>query len=114
MPWVKREDCTACETCVDECPVGAITLEADYAEIDMTQCIRCGTCHDVCPQEAVRHDGERIGQRIEENVQMTIDILGHYDTPEDKNGLIGRMKKHFNNEKRIAEATLERLESLQF
>jgi ferredoxin len=49
---VDAEKCTACGTCVDECPVGAIELE-DVAVVDADACTECGTCVDVCPSDAI-------------------------------------------------------------
>ena len=45
MAYVIGNDCIACGTCIDECPVGAIS-EGDA-------CTECGTCADVCPNEAI-------------------------------------------------------------
>ena len=44
--------CTACETCVEQCPVTAISM-ADVAQIDKQQCIGCGLCVGSCPDEAI-------------------------------------------------------------
>ena len=71
MPWVKQEMCTGCSICVDECPVGAMSVSDGKASIDEKNCMRCGRCHDVCPEEAVRHDSERIPQEIEANLPWT-------------------------------------------
>ena len=60
MPWIKGEDCIGCGICVENCPVGTISLENDVAVIDMVNCIHCGICHDTCPKLAVRHDSEKI------------------------------------------------------
>jgi len=49
---VDEEKCTTCGTCVDTCPVEAITLK-DKAEIDSENCIDCGTCVDSCPEGAI-------------------------------------------------------------
>jgi ferredoxin len=113
MPWVKEDDCVACGICIEECPAGAISMVEDHARIDMDECIRCGTCHEVCPEGAVRHDGEKSGERIEQNIQWVMDLMEHFETEDEKNGLLNRMKKHFTNEINIAEQTLGRLESLE-
>jgi ferredoxin len=44
--------CTACGTCIDECPVEAIS-PGDVYSIDPSSCTDCGTCADVCPVEAI-------------------------------------------------------------
>jgi ferredoxin len=49
---VDQEKCTACGTCVDGCPVQAITIK-DKAVVDKENCIDCGVCVDGCPQEAI-------------------------------------------------------------
>ncbi len=113
MPWIDEDDCVACGICVDECPTEAIVLVTDSAEIDMEKCIRCGICHDVCPQDAVKHDSLKVGERVQENIEWTKGLMSHYDTSEERKGFIDRMKKHFNNERRIAEETMEKLESIE-
>lgn len=50
---VNEEKCTGCETCVDECPAAAITIENEKAKIDKDLCVDCGNCVDVCPSEAI-------------------------------------------------------------
>ena len=52
MAYVISEDCIACGTCIDECPVEAIS-EGDIYKIDPDTCTDCGTCADVCPTEAI-------------------------------------------------------------
>ena len=60
----------------------------------------------------MRHDSERIPQEIEANLQWTRQLLRHFDTAEDKRGLIERMKRYFTKERKVAEQTIERLDSL--
>ena len=112
MQWVKQEMCTGCGICVDECPVDAMSVSEGKASIDEENCIRCGRCHDVCPQEAVRHDSERIPQEIEANLQWTRRLLRHFDSAEEKRGLIERMKRYFMKERKVAEQSIARLDQL--
>jgi Fe-S-cluster-containing hydrogenase component 2 len=49
---VDVEKCTGCETCVDECPVEAISMKNDKAVIS-DECVDCGACVDACPAEAI-------------------------------------------------------------
>lgn len=46
------DECTACGTCVDECPVDAIK-EGDIYVIDQDECTECGSCVDACPVGAI-------------------------------------------------------------
>jgi NAD-dependent dihydropyrimidine dehydrogenase PreA subunit len=52
MAYIITEDCTACGSCIDECPVDAIS-EGDIYKIDPDVCTDCGSCADVCPVEAI-------------------------------------------------------------
>jgi len=52
MAYKINEDCTACGTCIDECPVEAIS-EGDIYKINPDVCTDCGACADVCPVEAI-------------------------------------------------------------
>lgn len=52
MAYVIGDNCIACGTCIDECPVGAIS-EGDKYSINPDMCTECGTCADVCPSEAI-------------------------------------------------------------
>ena len=50
---VDEESCTACETCVERCQVGAIEMEDDIAIINQSACIGCGLCVSTCPAESI-------------------------------------------------------------
>ena len=112
MPWVKQEDCTGCGICIDECRVNAISMENDTANIHMDACIRCGTCHDVCPQNAVRHDSELIPLDVESNIEHTRKLLQYFEGEEEKRQFLGRMIKHFNKEKIVAEKSIEKIQAI--
>lgn len=117
MPWIKEEDCTGCGICVDECPVDAILMNIDEAEINMAECIRCGICHDVCPQDAIRHDSEKIPEMINLNIETTkhyMELCAKYlGNVKEKRKCLERMKRHFNKEKIVTERTLEELEKMR-
>ena len=53
MAHVISEDCTACGSCVDECPVTAITEGDPIYIIDAETCTDCAACTEVCPVAAI-------------------------------------------------------------
>jgi ferredoxin len=50
---VDTSKCSGCETCVDECPASAISVENEKAKVDKELCVDCMTCVDICPSEAI-------------------------------------------------------------
>ena len=112
MPWINRELCTGCQTCIDECSVGAIFMEKDIAFIKEEECIRCGVCHDVCPEDAVRHDGERIPEEVQSNLAWAKKLLTHeyyLNDMKKQKQLIERLQRFFTKNKKVAEKTIEQL-----
>ena len=55
MAYKISEDCAACGSCVDECPVGAIS-PGDIYVIDPNTCTDCGTCVDACPMGSISQE----------------------------------------------------------
>jgi Pyruvate/2-oxoacid:ferredoxin oxidoreductase delta subunit len=49
---IDETQCTACEVCVERCPVNAITVE-DTAMVDRDKCLGCGLCASDCAIEAI-------------------------------------------------------------
>jgi Fe-S-cluster-containing hydrogenase component 2 len=50
---VDKEKCGGCATCVDACPVEAISMKDDLAVIDEDACIECEACISECPCDAI-------------------------------------------------------------
>jgi len=46
------EECVACGSCIDECPLEAISA-GDIYKIDPDICADCGTCVDACAVGAI-------------------------------------------------------------
>ncbi len=117
MPWIDKEMCTGCRICIEECPVETIYMGDETAEINMDNCIHCGTCHEVCPEDAVRHDSEKLPDRVAENVKETKKFMSdcekYLKNAEESQKCLNRMIKHYNNQRIIAQKTLDELETLK-
>ena len=50
---VNSAECIACESCVNTCPVEAISIVDGAASVDEGECLSCGACVDECPVEAI-------------------------------------------------------------
>jgi uncharacterized protein (DUF362 family)/NAD-dependent dihydropyrimidine dehydrogenase PreA subunit len=53
VPQVDPELCTACGTCVDQCPVSALSMNGDIPLVDADTCITCFCCQEICPERAI-------------------------------------------------------------
>jgi ferredoxin len=45
--------CTACGTCIDQCPVSALSMAEEIPEVDPERCITCFCCQEMCPEKAI-------------------------------------------------------------
>lgn len=74
-PRIDAERCTACGTCAEWCPQGAIEVE-QAAAIDAATCIGCGECIASCLEGAVEFDwhimGAELGERIVEHAAALV------------------------------------------
>ena len=53
-PLWRDDRCTACEICIERCPMEAINMGPNGAPLaNMDHCIGCGVCATGCPQEAI-------------------------------------------------------------
>jgi len=60
LPWRSRmfsDACSACLTCVQHCPTGALVAEETESTISicfrLRQCTDCGLCERLCPESAI-------------------------------------------------------------
>jgi uncharacterized protein (DUF362 family)/Pyruvate/2-oxoacid:ferredoxin oxidoreductase delta subunit len=52
-PQADPELCTGCGTCVDQCPVSALSMDGDIPKVDADICISCFCCQEICPEKAI-------------------------------------------------------------
>ncbi len=52
-PRVIWHRCIACGTCIEGCPMEAVSFVKERAFINDDKCIRCYCCHEMCPEEAI-------------------------------------------------------------
>ncbi len=54
---INKDECVGCGTCVDECPVEAISMNKDnIAVVNASDCTDCGACVDICPTDAITQE----------------------------------------------------------
>lgn len=52
-PQADPELCTGCETCVEQCPVSALSMKGDIPVVVPEICITCFCCQEICPEKAI-------------------------------------------------------------
>lgn len=52
-PSIDKDECNACGSCIDICPVGALKMD-ETPVVDIDICIGCGLCVTHCPPEAIK------------------------------------------------------------
>ena len=53
MAYVISDACISCGSCVDTCPVSAISQGDAHYQIDAGACLDCGSCAGACPMSAI-------------------------------------------------------------
>ncbi len=52
-PQADPDKCTRCGTCIDHCPVSALSMIDTIPQVDATRCIACFCCQEMCPEKAI-------------------------------------------------------------
>ena len=52
-PKADPQSCTACETCIEQCPVSALSMQDNLPLVDADTCITCFCCQEICPEKAI-------------------------------------------------------------
>jgi ferredoxin len=70
---IAGDECVQCETCIDRCMLGALSLDAEEEKIvvDAEKCIGCGVCTIACATEALKlHRIDRPEKPFDTDVEM--------------------------------------------
>lgn len=52
-PAANPETCTGCGSCVEHCPVSALTMVQELPVVNPELCIACFCCQEICPEKAM-------------------------------------------------------------
>lgn len=52
-PKANLQKCTGCGSCVDHCPVSALSLIENIPRVNEETCITCFCCQEICPAKAI-------------------------------------------------------------
>ena len=52
-PQIDPELCTRCGTCIEQCPVSALSMGDDLPQVDADTCITCFCCQEICSEKAI-------------------------------------------------------------
>lgn len=72
----KEVNCKNCYKCIRSCPVKAISLKNDHAQVIEEGCVFCGKCLQVCPQNAksVKNDVDKVKGFINKKLKIYASI----------------------------------------
>lgn len=79
-----KANCKNCYKCIRNCPVKAIEVVNDQAQIIEKECILCGRCVQVCPQNAkhVRNDVQQVKELVKSGKPVIVSLapafIAHY------------------------------------
>ncbi|MGE4587227.1 MAG: DUF362 domain-containing protein [Mangrovibacterium sp.] len=53
FPKINLDRCIGCGSCIDVCPMNAISIVDGKAVIDLDKCANCHACESACPVDAI-------------------------------------------------------------
>lgn len=71
MASVINDSCIKCGTCIEICPVQAITETETQMVVNPDDCIDCGACIAECPNGAIVNDSEADQKWIDFNKEKS-------------------------------------------
>ena len=93
-----KANCKNCYKCVRHCPVKAIKIKNEQAEIVEDRCIACGQCLVICPQNARNIEGDliRVKKAINDNKRVLVSLAPSFAATFsycNEKKLVGGLKK---------------------
>jgi uncharacterized protein (DUF362 family)/NAD-dependent dihydropyrimidine dehydrogenase PreA subunit len=52
-PQANPDWCTGCGTCIEQCPMSALSMCDNLPTVDPDSCIACFCCQEICPEKAI-------------------------------------------------------------
>lgn len=52
-PEANPDRCTRCGSCIEQCPVSALSMGTQLPQVDANKCISCFCCQEICPEKAI-------------------------------------------------------------
>jgi uncharacterized protein (DUF362 family)/Pyruvate/2-oxoacid:ferredoxin oxidoreductase delta subunit len=52
-PEANPQWCSGCGTCIEQCPVAALSIKDGLPQVDADLCISCFCCQEICPEKAI-------------------------------------------------------------
>jgi uncharacterized protein (DUF362 family) len=53
LPHANPDLCTACGTCIEQCPVSALSIDDQIPVVEADTCITCFCCQEMCQEKAI-------------------------------------------------------------
>ncbi|MGQ1909477.1 [Fe-Fe] hydrogenase large subunit C-terminal domain-containing protein [Marinifilum sp. RC60d5] len=80
--YTEQNDCQDCYKCIRECPIKAIKVLNNSAQILHEDCIYCGTCTQICPVNAkkVRDDLKKVRKLLNRNEKIIVSLAPSFVT----------------------------------
>ncbi len=96
--YTEETDCQDCFKCVRNCPVKAIMIEDNHANVISEQCVLCGRCISACPNDSkkLRSDTDQARELIEREEKVIVSLAPSFMSEfsgEKPNQLVAGLKK---------------------